>query len=149
MERSASPDTVSNGTAARGAPAERRRRIVVLDDEVSIQRLLRVILEGEGYEVLATDDGQEALDIVARQPVDLIIQDLRMPKMDGLTFLRVLKERDPSVPSIVLTAFGTFETAIEAMRLGAYTHLDKPFDTEEMREIVARALERVEMKRRS
>jgi len=135
-------------TPGTGLSNGRRRRIVVLDDELSIQRLLKVILEGEGYEVITTDDGHAALDIVATQQVDLIIQDLRMPKLDGLTFLRLLKERHPGIPSIVLTAFGTFETAVEAMRLGAYTHLNKPFDTEEMRQTVSRALERIEIRRK-
>jgi len=122
-----------------------RRRILVLDDERSLQILLRHVLEGEGYEVLVTDDGHVALEIVGAQQIDLIIQDLRMPKMDGLTFLRLLKEKRPEIPSIVLTAFGTFETAIEAMRLGAYTHLDKPFDTDDIRQTVSRALERIEI----
>ena len=129
----------------RDAGTARARHILILDDEPALQRLLRVILEGEGHTVTTTDDGRHALDLVAAQRVDLIIQDLRMPKMDGLTFLRLLKERHPDVPSIVLTAFATFETAVEAMRLGAYTHLQKPFDTEELRKIVARALERLEI----
>jgi len=141
-----STETTASSTPAPAGPT--RRRILVLDDELNLQRLLRVILEGEGYEVLVTDDGHAALETVASQQVDLIIQDLRMPKMDGLTFLRLLKEKRPEIPSIVLTAFGTFETAIEAMRLGAYTHLDKPFDTEDIRQTVSRALERIEISRK-
>ena len=142
---------MSTETAAPTVPAQgsaTRRRILVLDDELNLQRLLRYILEGEGYEVVATDDGHVALETVGSQQVDLIIQDLRMPKMDGLTFLRRLKEKHPEVPSIVVTAFGTFETAIEAMRLGAYTHLDKPLDTEYVRQVVSRVLERVEISRK-
>jgi DNA-binding NtrC family response regulator len=131
------------------ASGGRRRRVIVLDDEIAIQRLLRVVLEDEGYEVVTTDDGKQVLELCTKSPVDLIIQDLRMPKMDGLTFLRTLKDRHPDIPSIVVTAFGTFETAIEAMRLGAYTHLTKPFDTEEMRQTVSRALERLEFSRKS
>ena len=124
-------------------------RILVLDDELAIQQLLKVILEGEGYEVLHTDDGGAALKLLDVPGVDLIIQDLRMPKMDGLTFLRKVKEHHPDIPVIVVTAFGTFETAVEAMRLGAYTHLNKPFDTEEIRLTVARALERIEINRKT
>jgi two-component system response regulator PilR (NtrC family) len=139
---------MSNGSppsptpASREAPHAGQRRILVLDDEASMQRLMRVILEGEGYEVVATDDGREALDLVGREPFDLVIQDLRMPKMDGLTFLRLLKERRPEMLSIVVTGYGTWDTAVNAMRLGAYTHLAKPFDTEDFRQLVARALER-------
>lgn len=122
--------------------AGRKGRVIVLDDEPGMQRLLSLILSGEGHEVLVTEDGSQALAWVADGGVDLVIQDLRMPKMDGLTFLRMLKDRHPEVLSIVLTAFGTWETSVEAMRLGAYTHLSKPFDTEEIRQVVARALER-------
>jgi two-component system, NtrC family, response regulator PilR len=132
-----------------GARNGARQRILVLDDEVAIQKLLKIILEGEGYEVSVTDDGHAALELINKQGVDLIIQDLRMPKMDGLSFLKKVKEHHPDIPSIVVTAFGTFETAIEAMRLGAYTHLTKPFDTEEMRQTVARALERIEISRKT
>ncbi|MCW8130726.1 MAG: sigma-54-dependent Fis family transcriptional regulator [Planctomycetota bacterium] len=120
----------------------RKGRVIVLDDEPGMQRLLRLILEGEGYDVRSTDDGREALAWVAGDGCDLVVHDLRMPKMDGLTFLKTLKENHPEVLAIVVTAFGTWETSVEAMRLGAYTHLSKPFDTEDIRQIVARALER-------
>ena len=132
----------SDHTTARMPMHVTQPRILLLDDEKSNRIVLKSIMEGEGYAVLHTDDGREALDMMADQHVDLIIQDLRMPKMDGLIFLKSVKQKFPDVPSIVLTAFGTFETAVEAMRLGAYTHLSKPFDTGGMREIVARALKR-------
>jgi two-component system response regulator PilR (NtrC family) len=126
------------------AASAERKRIVVLDDEESIRRLLRVILAEEGCEVFATDDGFAALSHIQSQGCDLVIQDLRMPKMDGLIFLQSLKKRAPDIPVIVLTAFGTWETAVEAMRLGAYTHLPKPFDNDELRLLINRALERGE-----
>ncbi len=148
MSSERSSPSASGINAVRGGPVM-RRRVLVLDDEIAIQRLLKVVLEEEGHEVFHTDDGQAALDLVAKHGIDLIIQDLRMPKMDGLTFLRRLKELNPDVPSIVITAFGTFETAIDAMRLGAYTHLNKPFDTDEIRLTVSRALERIEIARKS
>ena len=134
-------------SAAPGTPA--RKRVLVLDDEPAIQRLLKVVLESEGYEVITTDDGHLALETIRHNPVDLIIQDLRMPKLDGLQFLRKLKEQNPELPSIVLTAYGTLETAVEAMRLGAYTHINKPFDTEEIRLTVSRALERIELRKKN
>lgn len=132
-----------------GSPASARKRVLVLDDENAIQRLLKIVLESEGYDVLTTDDGRLALEMIRQQPVDLIIQDLRMPKMDGLQFLRHLKEQNPELPSIVLTAYGTLETAVEAMRLGAYTHINKPFDTDEIRLTVSRALERIELRKKN
>ncbi|MBI3832508.1 MAG: sigma-54-dependent Fis family transcriptional regulator [Planctomycetes bacterium] len=126
----------------------RKGRVIVLDDEQGMQRLLKLILESEGYEVRGTDDGRLALEWAA-EGCDLVVQDLRMPKMDGLTFLKLLKEKHPGILSIVVTAFGTWETSVEAMRLGAYSHLSKPFDTEEIRQLVARALERKRITERS
>ncbi len=143
------PQTTSRVTPAAVAGAEEASCIIVLDDEQAIQRLLKLVLESEGYEVMTTDDGRQALDVVRHQPVDLIIQDLRMPKMDGLAFLRQLKEVNAELPSIVLTAYGTLETAVEAMRLGAYTHINKPFDTDEIRLTVSRALERLELRKKN
>ncbi|MCK6474510.1 MAG: sigma-54 dependent transcriptional regulator [Planctomycetes bacterium] len=124
-------------------------RLIVVDDEASMRNLFKVILEGEGYDVFVTDDGTEALVRIASHGCDLLIHDLRMPKMDGLTLLRKVKEAHPGVICIVVTAFGTWETAVEAMRLGAYTHIGKPFDTAEMRQLVARALERKELAKAS
>jgi len=121
------------------------RRILVVDDEPAMLRLMRVILEGEGYQVVTTDDGNQALTLSKEQPFDLVIHDIKMPKMNGLDFLRKLKETQPSSLAIVMTAFGTWETAVDAMRLGAYTHMNKPFDTGMLRQIVARALERKEL----
>ena len=126
-----------------------RKRVIVLDDEQAIQRLLKLVLESDGYEVLITDDGRQVLEIVRQQTVDLIIQDLRMPKLDGLAFLKQLKEINPELPSIVLTAYGSLETAVEAMRLGAYTYINKPFDTDEIRLTVSRALERLELRKKN
>src|SRR5438552_3446145 len=117
--------TTDPNAPSAASPAPARKRVLVLDDEPAIQRLLKVVLESEGYEVVTTDDGHLALDTIRHNPVDLIIQDLRMPKLDGLQFLRRLKEQNPELPSIVLTAYGTLETAVEAMRLGAYTHINK------------------------
>lgn len=147
-------DATTTHTSASSSHASARmtpsvpRRILVLDDEISIQNLLRVILESEGHAVFTTDDGHVALNRIDEHGVDLIIQDLRMPKMDGLTFLKKLKEKHADIPSIVITAFGTLESTIEAMRLGAYTSLNKPFDTEEIRHTVSRALERIEVSRK-
>ena len=82
-------DTPATASGSRVSTAI-QRRIVVLDDETAIQQLLKMILEGEGYEVFTTDDGNEALKMLDKQRVDLVIQDLRMPKMDGLEFLKLL-----------------------------------------------------------
>ena len=131
-------NTIATGTEG----PDRKPRIMVLEDEPAMQRLLKMILEDVGCEVLIFDDGKQVLEWLTKHDCELIIQDLRMPKMDGLLFLKTLRERHPSVLSIVVTAFSNWETSVEAMRLGAYTYMPKPFDTEEMRQVVARALER-------
>ena len=107
-ENSIAPVPGAASTSGRSNPPVLRRRVLVLDDEFAIQQLLKVILESEGHEVFNTDDGAKALEMIGSEHIDLVIQDLRMPKMDGLTFLRQLKEKYPTVPSIVVTAFGTF-----------------------------------------
>jgi len=128
-----------------GAAGYDAGRILVVDDEPSMQRLLRLTLEDEGYEVATTDDGNEAVRLYTDGTWDLVIQDLRMPKMPGIELLRRLKEADPKAMIIVVTAFSTWDNAVEAMRLGAYDYLKKPFDTEALRAVVRRALERREL----
>src|SRR5437867_3688081 len=100
-------ETLARGSSSSAAAAPARRRILILDDEIAIQKLLKIVLEGEGYETLFSDDGTKALEMIGEKGVDLVIQDLRMPKLDGLAFLRLFKERFPDVPSIVVTAYGT------------------------------------------
>jgi len=124
------------------ASAPKGGRIVVVDDEPSMRKVLSAALKSEGHRVHATDDGGEALELYSGGEWDLVIQDLKMPKMDGLELLRRLKDADPHACVIVITAFGTWDTAVEAMRLGAYDYLKKPFDNDHLRSVVAKALER-------
>ncbi len=117
-------------------------RIIVVDDEPSMRKVLSATLCREGHRVHTTEDGGEALKLYETGQWDLVIQDLKMPKMDGVELLRRLKESDPNACVIVITAFGTWDTAVEAMRLGAYDYLKKPFDNNHLRSVVAKALER-------
>lgn len=111
------------------APAESRApRILVVDDEQSMRELLAIVLRREGYEVLLAENGQTALDILGRVPVELLISDIKMPDMSGVDVLRAAKQADPHILGIMITAFASTETAIEAMRLGACDYLSKPFD---------------------
>jgi two-component system, NtrC family, response regulator PilR len=111
------------------APADRRPpRILVVDDERSMRELLAIVLRREGYEVLLADNGRTAIDLLEREPVDLLISDIKMPDLSGVDVLRAAKKIDQDILGIMITAFASTETAVEAMRLGACDYLSKPFD---------------------
>jgi len=122
--------------------AKRKRRILVVDDEESMRKLLTHVLSTEDCEVGGAADGKSALAALADGGWDLVVQDVKMPGMDGIELLRRIKDERPETLVIVITAFGTWETAVEAMRLGAYDYITKPFDTDLIRAVVARVLER-------
>jgi DNA-binding NtrC family response regulator len=104
--------------------------VLVVDDEVNIRNALVTILEKKGYRVCGAGTGDEALQLLEETRVDMVITDLRMPGMGGLEFLRRLKDKWSDTEVIVMTAFGSIDTAVEAMRLGAYDYLTKPIDRE-------------------
>jgi two-component system, NtrC family, response regulator PilR len=112
------------------APATDRRppRILVVDDERSMRELLAIVLRREGYEVLLADNGRTAIDLLEREPVDLLISDIKMPDLSGVDVLRAAKKIDQDILGIMITAFASTDTAVEAMRLGACDYLSKPFD---------------------
>jgi two-component system response regulator PilR (NtrC family) len=103
------------------------------DDERSMRELLAIVLKREGYEVIVAENGQAALDVLAKGAVDLVISDIKMPDMSGVEVLRAAKAADASLPAIMMTAFASTETAVEAMRLGACDYLIKPFDVDELK----------------
>jgi CheY-like chemotaxis protein len=116
--------------------------ILVVDDEKNIRLTLRESLRGSDAQVETAVNGEEALDMAARQVYDLVLLDLKMPGMDGMEVLRRLRELTPGTVVVLLTAHGTVETAVEAMKLGAVDFLQKPFAPKEIREVVARVLGR-------
>ena len=117
-------------------------RILVVDDEQDIRDLVAATLEDEGYECNKAEDGSAALKVLdSSQPFDLIITDLQMPKLTGLEFLSKVREQNISTPVIVLTAYGSKESAIEALRLGAYDFLEKPFNIPELLDHIKSAVE--------
>ncbi|MDV3237628.1 MAG: sigma-54 dependent transcriptional regulator [Gammaproteobacteria bacterium] len=116
------------------------RRILVVDDEAKMRRLLELALKGLGHEVVQAEDGEAALAAFDTAPFDLVLSDLRMPRMDGLQLLRALRERGEDVPVIVLTAYASIETAVEAMRLGAADYMLRPLEMKDMELAVTRAL---------
>jgi len=119
-----------------------KARILVVDDEKSMRDLLSITLAKEGYDVLTAAGGEPAIEALHRESVDAVITDLRMPKVDGLQVLRVAKEISPDMAVIVITAVASTETAVEAMKLGAYDYITKPFKLDEVNLIVRNALER-------
>jgi two-component system response regulator PilR (NtrC family) len=117
-------------------------RVLVVDDEKSMRDLLAITLEKQHFEVTVADGGQTAIATLRREPFDVVITDLRMPTADGLQVLRAAKETSPESVVIVITAVGSTETAVEAMKLGAYDYITKPFKLDEINHIIRRALER-------
>src|SRR5690349_2226480 len=109
---------------------DRRPRILVVDDERSMRELLAIVLRREGYEVLLAETGRSAVDMLEREPVDLLISDIKMPDLSGVDVLRAAKKIDQDILGIMITAFASTETAVEAMRLGACDYLSKPFDVD-------------------
>ncbi len=117
-------------------------RILLVEDETNIRSALATMLEKQGHTVRAAGTGEEALALLDESPADLVITDLRMPGQGGMEFLRRMKERWPETEAVVMTAFGSIDTAVEAMRLGAYDYLTKPIDRERFPIVIAKALER-------
>ncbi len=114
-------------------------KILIVDDEVRILMLIQTLLKGNGYETIAAKTGEEALGILAQGGIDVMITDLRMAPMDGLTLIKEVKKTHAKLPMILLTAYASVETAIDAMKCGAFDYLTKPFKVDEMLATVKRA----------
>jgi two-component system response regulator AtoC len=123
-----------------------KKHILVVDDEANLRRLLAAQLAQDGYEVHTVADGKEAVAALKEQHFDAVISDLRMPNMDGLSLLAHVQAEHGDIPVIVLTAHGTVETAVDAMRLGAFDFLTKPFDRAEMQLVVSKAVRTVDQR---
>ena len=127
---------------ASAAPQDDSPRVLVVDDEKVIREILSDFLTMEGYVVRAVEDGAAALKELRLRPYDLVISDLKMPNMGGLELLEKMAEQRLEVLTIIMTGFGTVETAIEAMKKGAYDYILKPFKVEEVVHVVQRGLDR-------
>ncbi len=115
---------------------EAKGSVLIADDEESVRNLLRRVLTKMHYVVTTASNGEEVLTKVNVQNFDLLIMDIRMPKLDGMEAFKVLRLNYPSLPIIMMTAFGTVETTLEAMRLGAFDYLTKPFDIPDVKTLV-------------
>ena len=124
-------------------------RVLVVDDEQSLRKVLAATLQREGYEVQVAADGEEALAALERDGADVVVTDLVMPKMDGLSLLRKVVVSHPDVPVIVVTAHGKIDSAVEAMKAGAFDFVSKPFEHSELKAIIAKAARQSDLNARN
>jgi len=117
------------------------RKILVVDDEQNMRIALYEALSRNEYEVVVAENGRMALDILDKTHADLVITDIKMPEMDGIELLRLLKGRDPDLPVVVITGYATVDTAVEAMKRGAFDYILKPFPVEVIEDTVARVFD--------
>jgi DNA-binding NtrC family response regulator len=116
--------------------ADKNKRILVVDDEENTRLALSRLLAREGYTVQAASNGFEALDRLRETPAELIITDLNMPEMNGLTFLRELNRDHPASNVIMITAYGEIESYLEALNLGAFEYINKPVKLDDLKKVM-------------
>lgn len=119
-----------------------KKRILLVDDEKNILKVMSASLKKEGYDVETARSGEEAIGKIGNNRYNLVITDYKLPRINGLDLLQELKSKDPELPIIILTAYGTIEKAVEAMKKGAYNYLTKPINLEELNIVVSDAIER-------
>ena len=119
---------------------DRVRKILVVDDDIDIVRIVSAMLEGRGWDVHTAVSGEEALEEVRRNPPDLLLLDIMMPRMNGIEVLRKVREIAPSTSIVMITAFGDVETYLDSMDLGACEYVNKPFEHEELISTITRCL---------
>ncbi len=117
-----------------------RKQVLIVDDEPNLRKILAAQLSRDGYEVLLAEDGEQGLSLLREHHIDLVVTDLKMPKVEGMMLLREALRESPELPIVMITAHGTVDTAVEALKLGAFDYLTKPFDKDEVRQVVAKAL---------
>jgi two-component system response regulator AtoC len=114
-------------------------RVLIVDDEVNLRKVLAATLKREGYDVATAADGDAALEELREGGADVVVTDLVMPQRDGLSLLREIQARNPEIPVIVITAHGTVDSAVEALRRGAFDYITKPFEQDELKRVIAKA----------
>jgi two-component system response regulator HydG len=123
-----------------------KNTILVVDDDLAHRTMLRTLLGGWGYDVAEADDGGKAIEAVHLKPFDLILMDIRMVKVSGLEALAEIKKLNPAIPVVIMTAFASVETAVKALKDGAYDYLTKPLDFDELKFTIERAMEHTRLK---
>lgn len=115
-------------------------KILVVDDEASHRKMIEAVLSDEGYEIKQADDGQTAIDAVKKEFYDLVLMDIRMSAVGGIEALKQIKEISPAIPIIIMTAYASVDTAVNALKSGAYDYLTKPLDIDELKILVQKTL---------
>lgn len=123
-----------------------KARVLVVDDELSMREFLVILLEREGYAVEQAENAERALQFLESKPFDLVISDIKMPGLDGISLLAIIKAKSPDTAVLMVTAFSTAEQAVEVMKRGAYDYIAKPFKVEELKVLVGNALEQRNLK---
>jgi len=117
-----------------------KKTILVVDDEKSMRLVLSAMLKKEGYRVVAAADGLEALDLLKKQDISVVVTDLKMPRLGGIGLLNRVTEKYPSLPVIIITAHGTITNAVSAVKKGAFDYITKPFDQEDLKNVIGKAM---------
>ncbi len=123
-----------------------KNTILVVDDDFAHRTMLKTLIGGWGYEVREADDGAAAVDAVGKEPFDLVLMDIRMARVSGIEALEEIRKFNPALPVVLMTAYASVETAVEALKKGAYDYLTKPLDFDELRLALERALEHTHLK---
>ena len=123
-----------------------KKRLLIIDDEANMRHMLSKVLEKAGYHVETAADGAEGLEMIQESQYDFILCDIKMPKMGGMEFLKLSRDRIGAATVIMMSAYGSIDTAIEAMKSGAYDYISKPFKTDEVYLTLKKAEERESLK---
>ncbi|MCF8068280.1 MAG: sigma-54 dependent transcriptional regulator [Desulfobacterales bacterium] len=123
-----------------------KAKILVVDDDNAHRTMLKLLIGGWGYEIVEADDGEAAINAVKTAPFDLVLMDIRMLKVSGIKALEEIRKLNPSIPVIIMTAFSSVETAVDALKKGAYDYLVKPLDFEKLKIIIERAVEHIRLR---
>ncbi|MBN2397441.1 MAG: sigma-54-dependent Fis family transcriptional regulator, partial [Deltaproteobacteria bacterium] len=116
-----------------------KKTVLVVDDEKSMRLVLSAMLRKEGYEVATAADGFEALDLLKKNDISVVVTDLKMPRLGGIGLLNRVIDKYPSLPVIIITAHGTIANAVEAVKKGAFDYITKPFDQEDLKNVIGKA----------
>jgi DNA-binding NtrC family response regulator len=124
-------------------------RVLIVDDETNIRKVLKALVEQQGYLASEARDGMEAISYLKKEEIHTIITDLRMPHLDGMGFLKRVSDQYPDIPVIIITAHETVDSAVSALKLGAFDYISKPYEKQEMVQVIEKAINTYQSKSRS